>query len=110
MLTLKAYTVKLTVLIGALLIVIPISTREGWSVEICLIGLNSSTNQRSGMILEVRIQICVSIILKAKTEKKLVDPPKRAFLSFEIKTIKQKLYSYFSFVLALKTIDTQMLF
>ena len=78
-------------------------------MEICLIGLNSSTNQRSGMILEVRIQICVSIILKAKTEKKLVDPPKRAFLSFEIKTEK-KFSPYFSFVLALKTIDTQMLF
>ena len=57
----------------------------------------------------------MSIILKAKTEEekkmetKLVDPPKRAFLSFEIKTIKN-LYSYFSFVLALETIDAQMLF
>ena len=37
--------------------------------------------------------ICVSIVLKAETEKKnmnkkLVEPPKRAFLSFEIKTVK----------------------
>ena len=35
--------------------------------------------------------ICVSIVLKAKTEKnvekKLVDPPKRAVLSFKIKTV-----------------------
>ena len=29
----------------------------GWSVEIFLIGQNRSTNQRSGMILEVQIQI-----------------------------------------------------
>ena len=37
--------------------------------------------------------ICVSIVLKAKTEKikkkKLVDSQKRAFLSFEIKTVKK---------------------
>ena len=31
--------------------------RVGWSVEIFLIGQNRSTNQRSGMILEVQIQI-----------------------------------------------------
>ena len=35
----------------------------------------------------------MSIVLKAETEekimkKKLVEPPKRAFLSFEIKTVK----------------------
>ena len=58
--------------------------------------------------------ICVSLVLEAKTEKiikkqKLVDPPKRAFLSFEIKTVK-KCSSYFSFVLALKIIDAQMFF
>ena len=57
----------------------------------------------------------MSIVLKAKTEeeknwrKKLVDPQKIAFLSFEIKTVKN-CYSYFSFVLALKTIDAQKLF
>ena len=44
----------------------------------------------------------MSIVLKAKTEEKkfktkLVDPPKRAILSFEIKTIKN-VSSYFSFV------------
>ena len=36
---------------------------------------------------------CVSIVLKAKTEKKLRTkigrPPKRAFFSFEIKTVKK---------------------
>ena len=47
--------------------------------------------------------ICVSLVLEAKTEKiikkqKLVDPPKRAFLSFEIKTVK--FFSYFSFGMA----------
>ena len=39
----------------------------------------------------------------------MVDPQKRAFLSFEIKTVK-KLSSYFSFVLAIKTIDKNMIF
>ena len=43
--------------------------------------------------------ICVSIVLKAKTEekklKKLVDPQKRAFLSFEIKTIKKYFFIFF---------------
>ena len=36
-----------------------------------LIGQSRSTNQRSGMIIEVQIQnnICVFIVLKAKTEK-----------------------------------------
>ena len=29
----------------------------GWSVDFFLIGQNRSTNQRSGMILEVQIQI-----------------------------------------------------
>ena len=46
--------------------------------------------------------------LKKKREKNCLTP-KRAFLSFEIKTEK-KCSSYFSFVLALKTLDAQMLF
>ena len=37
----------------------------------------------------------------------MVDPRKRAFLSFEIKTFK-KMSSYFSLVLALQAIDAQM--
>ena len=57
---------------------------------------------------------CVSIILKAETEKKIKKnigwPPKRAFLSFEIKTIKQIFLHIFVVVLFSKTIDTQMLF
>ena len=53
--------------------------------------------------------VCLLLYIKAKTErkKKIVDPPKRAFLSFEIKTVK-KCSSYFYFVLALKIIDSQM--
>ena len=51
----------------------------------------------------------MSIVLKAKTEKKLVQkiewPQNRVFLSIEIKTL-ENLSSYFSFVLALKIIDT----
>ena len=50
------------------------------------------------------------IVLKDKTEKKkklLVDPQKSVFLSFKTKTAK-KCSSYFSNVLALKTIDAQM--
>ena len=43
--------------------------------------------------------IYMSIVLKAKTEKnkkqKLVDPQKRAFLSSEIKTIKQLFLLFF---------------
>ena len=54
----------------------------------------------------------MSIVLKANTAKKLWKkigwPPKRAFLSFEIQTVK-KISSYFSFVLE-KTLDAQMLF
>ena len=43
--------------------------RLGWSVEIFGIGQNRSTNQRSGMILEVQIQIfgaCASSHSRAK--------------------------------------------
>ena len=65
--------------------------------------------------------ICVSCILKAKTEKKirkkLINPQKKAFLSFEKKTVKKCFFIFFFcfsfliwFVLALKTIDAQMLF
>ena len=39
----------------------------------------------------------------------MVDPPKKSIFEFEIKTVK-KYSSYFSFVLALKIIDAQMLF
>ena len=39
--------------------------------------------------------------IKRNKLQTMVDPQKRAFLSFEIKTVK-KLYAYFSFVLALK--------
>ena len=46
--------------------------------------------------------------LKQKT-KKIADPPKNAFLSFE-KNLNKFLSSHFAFVLALKTIDTQMFF
>ena len=49
--------------------------------------------------------MCVSKVLKAKTEKKLekklVNPPKRAFFSFEIKTFKKNCSPDFPFVLAL---------
>ena len=48
--------------------------------------------------------ICVYIVLKAKTEKKfkkLIDPQKRAFLSFEIKTIK-KIFFIFCFCFSFK--------
>ena len=38
----------------------------------------------------------------------MVDPQKWAFLSFEIKTVKKKFHIFF--VLALKTIEAQMLF
>ena len=51
----------------------------------------------------VCVCVCLSIVLKAKTEK-------RAFLSFEIKTINKNSFSYFSFVLALKIIDAQIIF
>ena len=37
---------------------------EGWSVEIFLIGQNMSSNERSGMILEVQIKICLKLSLK----------------------------------------------
>ena len=55
----------------------------------------------------------MSINLKAKTEKKnlekkLVDPQKGHFLV--LKKNQKNVSSYFSFLLALKTIDTQMLF
>ena len=57
---------------------------------------------------------CASIVLKAKTEKndeekQLVDLRKRAFLSFELKSFKNILFSSYFLVLALKTIDTQVL-
>ena len=56
--------------------------------------------------------MCVFCFI-AKTEKNLkknwLTPQKEAFLSFEIKTVK-KCSSYFSFILALKTIDAHMLF
>ena len=58
--------------------------------------------------------MCVSIVLKAKTKKKnlvkkLVYPQKRAFLSFEIKTLKQTFLHIF-FCFSFKKIDAQMLF
>ena len=37
----------------------------GWSVEFCLIGQNRSTNQSSGMILEVQIQNFSALALGA---------------------------------------------
>ena len=40
----------------------------------------------------------------------MFDPQKRMFLSFKTKTFRKKFSSYFSFVSALKTIDTHMLF
>ena len=52
----------------------------------------------------------MSIVLKAKTEKKLVDPQKSFFFEFWNKNRKPIFSSYFSFALALKTIDAQMLF
>ena len=52
-------------------------------------------------------------VFKAKTEKKcqkkLVDPQKSAFMSFETKTLKKYFFIVF-FILALKTVDPQMLF
>ena len=68
-----------------------------------------------------RNNICVSCILKAKTEKKirkkLINPQKKAFLSFEKKTVKKCFFIFFFcfsfliwFFLALKTIEAQMLF
>ena len=82
-----------------------------YRLKFVLIGQNRTTNQRSGMILEVQIQFfdqnnnCVFIVLKAKTGKKLRTKigwlPKRTFLSFEIKNVKKHFSSYFSFVLAL---------
>ena len=59
------------------------------------------------MILEVQIQIFIVRALKTEKniEKKLVDPQKRAFLSFKIKTVKKNFSSYLSFVFALETID-----
>ena len=48
----------------------------------------------------------MSIVLKANTEKnknkKLVDPQKRAFLSFEIKTIKHFIFFIFFFCFGFK--------
>ena len=59
----------------------------------------------------------MSIVLKAKTDKqikkkKLVDPQKRAFFSFEIKTVTKMFFILFFllFYIALKTIESQMLF
>ena len=53
------------------------------------------------------------LFLKLKQEKtiykKLVDLQKSMFMSFETKTLKNS-SSYFSFVLALKSIEAQMLF
>ena len=46
--------------------------------------------------------------MKKFEEKKLIDPPKWAFLSFEIKN-KQKIFLHI-FLLSLKTTDAQMLF
>ena len=55
----------------------------------------------------------MSIVLKAKTEKKLRKkigwPPKKGIFEFWNKN-RKKLCSYLSFVLALNTIDAQMLF
>ena len=55
--------------------------------------------------------LSVSNVFKAKAEKfwtnKLVDHQKSALLSFETKLF---FLQYFSFVLALKTLDAQMLF
>ena len=47
---------------------------------------------------------CNSIKHKKMLKTKFVDPHKNSFLSFEIKTEKKNLHSYFSFVLTLKTI------
>ena len=55
--------------------------------------------------------ICVSIVLKAKTEKKKIGwPPKKGIFEFWNKNCKKNVSSFFSFVLALKTIEAQMLF
>ena len=54
--------------------------------------------------------VCVSIVLKAKTEKKFwknVLTPKKGVFEFWNKNCK-KCSSFFSFVLALKTIDAQI--
>ena len=54
--------------------------------------------------------ICASTVFKAKAEKSIknyLTPKKRAFMSFETKTLKN-ISSYFIFVLALKTEDSQM--
>ena len=40
----------------------------------------------------------------------MFDPQNRMFLSFKTKTFRKQFSSYFSFVSALKTIDTHMLF
>ena len=45
-------------------------------------------------------------ILKAKTEKKISWPQKSVWN----KNLKKNMSSYFSFILALKTVDAQMLF
>ena len=43
-------------------------------------------------------------------KKKYVNPPKKGIFEFEIKTVKKIFSSYFSFVLALITIDLEILF
>ena len=57
--------------------------------------------------------MCLSFLkLKQKKyyEKKYVNPPKKGIFEFEIKTVKKIFSSYFSFVLALITIDLEILF
>ena len=69
-----------------------------WLIKVCK-SVFKNTDQSD---------ICVSIVLKAKTEK---NEEKRAFFSFEIKTIKTCFFiCFFCFTVAIKTIDAQMLF
>ena len=56
----------------------------------------------------------MSIVFKAKAEKKIQKKigwtPKKRIYEFWNKNLKKNISSYFSFVLALKMIDAQMLF
>ena len=48
--------------------------------------------------------------LEKKISEKISLPPKKRIYEFWNKNLKKNISSYFSFVLALKTIDAQMLF
>ena len=93
------------------------SPPQGGVWKFFLIGQNRSTNQRSGMILEVQIQNfgAHACCARQRTRVKVlifqkVYPQKSAFFVFEEKHPKKKFSLCFGSDSALKTINTQLLF